>query len=115
MFSYLFYLGHPSLLGLQRPEDRATLLPSARSSPIAWRRSRALQWPFLCMLSAGAQKSTLRKEAGNFGSLRLIPMIQPPFHSPCAGLQYEHGTKFFHRAVPELRKVVQNFVFKHDS
>ena len=30
------YLGHTSLLGLQRPEDRATLLLSSRSSPITW-------------------------------------------------------------------------------
>ena len=36
-FSFLFYVGHLSLLGLQRPEDRATLLLSACSCPITWR------------------------------------------------------------------------------
>ena len=46
-----------------------------------------------------------RAKVGNFGSLQLIRMIQPPFYSTCVALQYEPGTKFFHRAVPELHAV----------
>ena len=44
----------------------------------------------------------LAQNVGNVGSLGPIPMIQPPFCSYCVALQYEPGTKFFHRAVPEL-------------
>ena len=29
-------------------------------------------------------------------------MFQAPFNSSCVALQYEPGTKFFHRAVPEI-------------
>ena len=32
-------------------------------------------------------------------------MIQAPFDSSCVALQYETGTKFFHRAVPELHDI----------
>ena len=32
-------------------------------------------------------------------------MIQAPFNSSCVALQYETGTKFFHRAVPELHGI----------
>ena len=44
-----------------------------------------------------------------FGSPGWIPMIQAPFNSSCVALQYETGTKFFHRAVPMLHavKIVQ--------
>ena len=34
-------------------------------------------------------------------------MIQVPFTSSCVALQYETGTKFFHRAVPELH-IIEN-------
>ena len=47
----------------------------------------------------------LAQEVGNFGSLGPIPMIQQPFCSSCVALQYEPGTKFFHRAVPELHGI----------
>ena len=47
----------------------------------------------------------LAQKVGNFGSLRPVPMIQQPFCSSCVALQYEPGTKFFHRAVPELHAV----------
>ena len=47
-------------------------------------------------------KKCLAQKVGNLGSLGPIPMIQPPFNSTCVALQYEPGTKFFHRAVPEL-------------
>ena len=51
-----------SLLGLQRPEDRATLLIQSRSSPITQRHSWAPRWSVLCMLFASAQKKCLRKK-----------------------------------------------------
>ena len=47
-------------------------------------------------------KKCLAQKVDNLGSLGPIPMIQPPFNSSCVALQYEPGTKFFHRAVPEL-------------
>ena len=44
--------------------------------------------------------------AQKVGSLGWIPMIQVPFNnSSCVALQYETGTKFFHRAVPELHGI----------
>ena len=104
-FSYLFYLGHLSLLGLQRPEDRATLLLSAHSSPITRRHSRAPRQALLCMLLVSAHKKRLTQEVGHLGSLGWIPVIQVPFNSACVALQYETGTKFFHRAVPELHGI----------
>ena len=47
-------------------------------------------------------KKCLVQKVARFGSLGPIPMIQPPFNSSCVALQYEPGTKFFHRVVPEL-------------
>ena len=41
-------------------------------------------------------------------------MFQAPFDSSCVALQYETGTKFFHRAVPEIHATiisVKNFIF----
>ena len=46
-----------------------------------------------------------RVKSGALGSLGPIPMIQPPFCSSCIALQYEPGTKFFHRAVPEIHDI----------
>ena len=60
IFSYLSYLEHPSLLGLQRPEERATFLLSSYSSPITQRHLWAPQWTFICMLCASARKSAPR-------------------------------------------------------
>ena len=51
--------------------------------------------------SQKCQKCLVQK-VGHLGLFRPIPMIQPPFCSSCAALQYEPGTKFFHQAVPEL-------------
>ena len=50
-------------------------------------------------------KKCLAQKVDNLGSLGPIPMIQPPFNSSCIALQYESGTKFFYRAVPELHAV----------
>ena len=36
----------------------------------------------------------LTQKVARFGSLGLIPMIQPPFNSSCVALQYEPGAKF---------------------
>ena len=47
----------------------------------------------------------LAQKVVRFGSLGWISMIQVPFNSSCVALQYETGTKFFHRAVPELHAV----------
>ena len=47
-------------------------------------------------------KKCLTQKVGRFGSPGWIPMIQPPFSRSCVALQYETGTKNFHRAVPEL-------------
>ena len=38
-------------------------------------------------------------------------MIQVPFNSSCAALQYETGMKFFHRAVPKLHAVKNSIKF----
>ena len=47
-------------------------------------------------------KKVPRAKSGTFWFPEWIPMIQPPFCSSCVALQYETGTKVFHRAVPEL-------------
>ena len=47
-------------------------------------------------------KKCLAQKVVRFGSPGWIPMFQGPFCSSCVALQYEPGTKFFHRAVPEL-------------
>ena len=38
----------------------------------------------------------LAQKVVHFGSLGSISMIQVPFNSSCAALQYETGTKFSH-------------------
>ena len=57
--------------------------------------------------------ATLKRsqKVARFGSLGWIPMIQASFNSSCTALQYKTGTKFFHRAVPELHgiKKLENF------
>ena len=74
-FSYLSYLGHTSILGFQtRPEDRATLLLSSRSSPIIQRHPWAPRWTFLCMLSVSARKSASRKKW-----YVLVPLDELPY------------------------------------
>ena len=95
IFPDLFYLGHLSLLGLQRLEDRATLLLSAHSSHIlSAHSSHTLEifksfamTVFVCMLSAGVQKSTSCKkwETSSFGP---IPVIQSSFYSLCVALAW---------------------------
>ena len=50
----------------------------------------------------------LAQKVVRFGSLGWIPMIQVPFNSSCVALQYETGTKFFHRAVSKLYAVINS-------
>ena len=103
IFSYLFYLGHLSLLGLQtktRRQSNSSTFRSFKSYSLETFMSSAVA-VFVHALCRRSKKY-LAQKVGNFGSLGPIPMIQPPFYSPCVALQYEPGTKFFHRAVPEL-------------
>ena len=44
-------------------------------------------------------------KSGTFWFPWVDPMTQVSFHSSCVALQYETGTKFFHRAVAELHAV----------
>ena len=85
LFSYLFYLGHLSLLGLQRPEDKATLLLSARSSSITRRHPWAPGKCF-CACYLLALTKVPRAKVGHLGSPGWIPMIQAPFNSSCVAL-----------------------------
>ena len=59
-------------------------------------------------------KKCLAQKVGRFGSPGWIPMIQPPFSRSWVALQYETGTKNFHRAVPELHanKIDTKFTFQ---
>ena len=96
LFSLFFLpiLGDLSFLGIQRPEDRATLLLSAWSNLIIQKYSWALLQALLCMLLASAHKRHLAQQVVRFGSPGSIPMIQAPFNSSCVALQYKTGTKF---------------------
>ena len=57
---------------------------------------------FVHAIRKRSQKVPRVKKIVRFGSLGPIPMIPPPFCSSCVALQYETGTKLFHRAIPEL-------------
>ena len=48
---------------------------------------------FVHAIHKRSQKCLAQKVA-HFGSLKLIPMIQPPFNSSYVALQYKPGTKF---------------------
>jgi hypothetical protein len=108
-FSCLLYLGHLSLPGLEtktrRQSTSSTFCSFKSYNPIIRRHSWAPRQARLCMLLASAHKKCLAQKVVRFGSLGWIPMIQPPFNSSCAALQYETGTKFFHRAVPEIHDI----------
>ena len=55
--------------------------------------------------AASTHKKCLAQKVVRFGSPGWIPMIQALFNSSCVALQYKTGTKFFHRAVPELHGI----------
>ena len=50
-------------------------------------------------------KKCLAHKVVPFGLCGPIPMIQLPLASTLVALQYEPGTKFFHRAAPEIRSI----------
>ena len=50
-------------------------------------------------------KKCLAQKVGHLGLLHPIPMIQAPLDNSCVALQYEPGTKFSHRAVPEIHNI----------
>ena len=108
IFSYLFYLGHLSLLGLQtktrRQSNSSTLCSFKSYNPETFMSSTAsASVHAICKRS----QKCLTQKVGHLhvGSLGWIPMIQVPFNSSCVALQYETGTKFFHRAIPELHAI----------
>ena len=47
-------------------------------------------------------KKCFAQKVARFCSPGSIPMFQLPLDSSLVALQYETGTKFFHRAVPKL-------------
>ena len=106
IFSYLFYLGHLSLLGLQtktrRQKNSSTLCLFKSHNPETFMSSTAST--FVHAICKRSQKY-LAQKVGHLGSLGWIPMIQVPFNSTCIALQYDTGTKFFHRAIPELHAI----------
>ena len=98
IFSYLSYLGHPSLLGLQTKTRR-------QSSSSTFYSFKFYNSKTFMSSTASAHKKCLAQKVARFGSLGWIPIIQTPFNSSCAALQYETGMKFFHRAVPEIHDI----------
>ena len=89
-FSYLSYLGHPSLLYRTTDKDKKIkqfLFSFSCSSSITWRRSWDLRWMVLCMLFTSTCKNCLTKGEILICLLGSIPMIQPSFYSSCVALQ----------------------------
>ena len=86
IFLYLSYLSHFYDSKL-RPDDRATLLLSSRSSFITWRHSWAPRRSVVCILFASIRTKYLAQKVGHPGMLRPISMIQAPFCSSCVALQ----------------------------
>ena len=104
-FSYLFYLGRPSFLGIQtktRRKNNSSTFLSSKPHFLEMSISSAVN-VFVHAICKRSKKCLAQKVA-RFGSLGLIPMIQPLFNRSCVALQYEPGTKFFHQAVPESRQ-----------
>ena len=108
-FSYLFYLGHLSLLGLQtkirRQRNSSTFCSFKSHNPETFMSSAASA--FVHATRKRSQKCLAQKVV-RFGSPGWIPMIQAPLNSCCVALQYKTGTKFFHRAVPELHGITNH-------
>ena len=90
IFSYLFYLGHLSLLGLQtktrRQRNSSTFCSFKSHNPETFVSSVANT--SLHAICKRSQKCITQK-VGQLGSLGWIPMIQVPFNSSCIALQYE--------------------------
>jgi hypothetical protein len=101
--TYLFYLRHISLLGLQIKTKT-----HSNSSPFCSFKSYNSDIFMSSVVTTSVHatrrypQKVPRTESGMGWSLGWIPMFQLPFNSSCVALQYETGTKFFHQAVPEL-------------
>ena len=90
IFSYLFYLGHFSLLGLQtktrRQRNSSTFCSFKSHNPETFVSSVArTSVHAICKRS----QKCIAQKVGQLGSLGWIPMIQVPFNSSCIALQYE--------------------------
>ena len=59
-------------------------------------------------------KKCLTQNVDNLGSLGPISIIQPPFNSSCVALQYEPGTTYLHRAVPQVTLQQKNQKFQYN-
>ena len=100
-FSYLFYLGHLSLLGLQtktkRQSNSSTFCSFKFHHPEIFMNSAASV--FVDATCKRSQKC-LAQKVGHLGSPGWFK-----HHSIALVLLYKTGTKFFHWAVPELHTV----------
>ena len=87
IFSYLSYLGHPSLLGLQTKTKR-----QSNSSTFCSFKSYNLETLMSSAASAFVHATLKRSQkvprvkVGHLGSPRWIPMIQVSFNSSCVAL-----------------------------
>ena len=114
-FSYLSYLRHTSLLGLQmktRGYSNASTFFSFQTRNLETSMSSAVNF-FVHAVRKHSKKCLVQK-VDNFSSLGPIPIIQSPFNSTCVALQYEPGNNFFHQVVPELHgHKNQKFQYNH--
>ena len=92
IFSYLSYLDHTSLLGLQT-KTRSIFFSFKFYNP---ETSMSSAVNVVVHAIHKRSKKCLAQKVDNLGSLRPIPMIQQPFNSSCAALRYAPGTKFYH-------------------
>ena len=99
LFYYPFYLGRSSLLGLQTKTRRKSNSSFLSFKPHYLEMSMCSAVNVFVHAICKHSNKCLAQKVARFGSLGLIPMIQPPFNSSCVVLQYEHGTKFFHEWV----------------
>ena len=94
-FSYLFYLGRPSLLGLQTKTRRKQLFSFPLVQALLPGDVHELHGEHFCACAiCKRSKKCLAQKVARFGSLGPISMIHLPFNSSCVTLQYEPGTKF---------------------
>ena len=101
-------LGHLSLLQLKiktRRHSSSSAFCSFKSYNSKTFMSSAVCFCACYSTTHKRLQKCLMQKVVYFGFLGWIPMIQAPFNSSYAALQYETGIKFFHRAVPKLRAV----------
>ena len=106
VFSYLSYLGHPSLLGLQtktrRWSNSSTFFLFKSHNPETSMHSTVNV--FVHAICKRSRKCLMQKVA-RLDSSGWIAMIQPSICSSCVALQYETGTKFSRWVVPEYQNI----------